>query len=267
VANERRQRQKEHEAAKREAAKKAASRKEIRRRVFIALGMGGIVVLLLVSVNLLGGEELEVPERYLDFQAQPTACGADTPTAASLERWPEVADQALEAGTVITATIVTSCGEMTLELDPTTAPASVNAFVFLARQGAYDGTVFHFVDPALRIEGGDPEANGTGSHFMDGRRITVRIPNEFPGDSFEMDRGVVGFSGDATTRGTGLFIVTADDSPLSNRLNVIGRITAGLETLDRMAEVDRKAPPGSGARSAPAETIYIESITIADPTE
>ncbi len=229
--------------------------------------MGGLVVVLLVSVNVLGGEELELPERYLDFQAQPTACGADTPEPATLERWPDVADQALEAGVVLTATIVTSCGEMTLELDPSTAPASVNAFVFLARQGAYDGTLFHFVDPALRIEGGDPEANGTGSHFMDGRRISVRIPNEFPGESFEMDRGVIGFSGDASSRGTGLFIVTADDTPLSNRFNVIGRITEGLETLDNIAEVDRRTPPGSGARTAPAETIYIESITIADSPE
>lgn len=265
MANERRQRQKEHEAAKRAAAKKEASRKELRRRIFIALGMGGLVVVLLVFINVLGSEESELPDRYVDFQAQPTACAADTPEPGSLERWTEVADQALDAGTVLTATIVTSCGEMTVELDPSTAPESVNAFVFLARQGAYDGTVFHFVDPALRIEGGDPEADGTGSHFMDGRRVTLRLPNEFPDRSFEMDRGVIGFSGDTASRGTGLFIVTTDDTPLSNRLNVIGRITGGLETLDRIAEVDRKAPPGSGARTAPAETIYIESITFAEP--
>jgi peptidyl-prolyl cis-trans isomerase B (cyclophilin B) len=262
VANERRQRQKEHEAAKRAAAKKEASRKELRRRIFIALGMGGLVVALLVAVNVLGSEESELPERYVELRAQPTACGADAPEPATLERWTEPADQSLDTGDAVTATVVTSCGEMTIEFDPATAPVSVNAFVFLARQGAYDGTVFHFVDPNLRFEGGDPEANGTGSHFMDGRRIVGRLPNEFPDRSFAMDRGVVGFAGDASSRGTGLFIVGADGTPLSNRVNVIGRVISGFETLDRIAAIDRKAPPGSGARTAPVETIYIESITV-----
>ena len=90
MANERRQRQKEHEAAKRAAAQKEASRKELRRRIFIALGMGGLVVVLLVFINVLGSEESELPERYVDFQAQSTACGAEAPEPASLERWPEV---------------------------------------------------------------------------------------------------------------------------------------------------------------------------------
>jgi peptidyl-prolyl cis-trans isomerase B (cyclophilin B) len=262
VANERRQRQKEHEAAKRAAAQKAASRKELRRRITIALGMGGVVVVVLVLLNVLGSPESELPERYEVFLEQETACGAEAPEAATLERWPRPADQAIEADATVTAVVTTSCGELTIELDPSIAPESVNAFAFLARQGAYDGTVFHFVEPNLRFEGGDPEANGTGSHFMEGRRVSYRVPNEFPDESFEMDLGVVGLSGDRSNRGTGLFIVAVDDTPLSNRVNVIGQVTSGFDTLDRIAEIDRTAPPGSGARTAPSETVYIESIEI-----
>lgn len=258
MANDRRQRQKEHEAAKKAAAQKAASRKELTRRVLIALGMGALVVVLLLLTNLLGGAEEELPEAYAALREQPTACDAEAPEPTTLERWGEPADQALDGATVL-ATVATSCGDFVIEVDSTLAPESANAFVFLARQGAYDGTTFTLVDPALDMEFGDPEGDGTGSHFQG-----YRLPDEFPADGFEMDRGVVALTGDRSSRGTGLFVVVADDTPLSSRFNVLGRVVEGLETLDRIAEVDRKAPPGSAARTLPAETVYVESVTIAD---
>jgi cyclophilin family peptidyl-prolyl cis-trans isomerase len=109
------------------------------------------------------------------------------------------------------------------------------------------------------MEFGDSEGDGSGSHFQ-----RFRLPDEFPADGFQMDRGVVGLTGDRSSRGTGLFVVVADDTPLSSRFNVLGRVVDGLETLDRIAEIERKAPPGSGARTLPVETVYLESITIGD---
>ncbi|MDH4117930.1 MAG: peptidylprolyl isomerase [Acidimicrobiia bacterium] len=263
MANERRQRQKELEQAKRAAAKKAASRKELWRRLRAAFAMGGLVVALLLLINYLGADDESQPERYLDYRAQPTACGAEQPVEQTMERWTESADQAIDTGSSVSAVIATSCGDIVIELDPATAPASVNDFVFLARQGAYDGTVVSHVDPALRIEAGDPEADGTGTHFMDGRRRSgYRTPDEFPDEGFEMTRGVVAFAGDRSSRGSGFFIVMADATPLSNRFNVFGTVTEGLDVLDAIAAVPRKAPPGSGARTAPSETIYIESVTV-----
>lgn len=258
MANDRRQRQKEHEAAKKAAARKAASRKELTRRVLIALGMGALVVVLLLLTNVLGGTEEELPEAYAALRQQPTACDADAPEPVTVERWAEPADQAL-AGATVLATVATSCGDFVIEVDSSLAPESANAFVFLARQGAYDGTAFTQVDPALDMEFGDPEGDGTGNHFSG-----FRLPDEFPADGLAMDRGVVAFAGDRSSRGTGLFVVVADDTPLSTRFNVLGRVVDGLETLDRIADIERKAPPGSGARTLPVETVYIEDVTIAD---
>jgi cyclophilin family peptidyl-prolyl cis-trans isomerase len=224
--------------------------------------MGGLVVALLLLINFLGSQETTQPDRYADLLEQPVACGAEAPPEQTIERWTEPADQALDPAESVTAIVVTSCGELTLSLDPSTAPQSVNDFVFLARQGAYDGTVVDFVDPDLFVRGGDPTANGTGSFFMDGRRVTYRTPNEFPPDDFELTAGVVALSGDVATRGSSFLIVVPKQPPLSNRVNVIGTVTAGIETLEAISAVDRNAPPGSSNRTAPSDTVFIESIEI-----
>jgi len=224
--------------------------------------MGLSVVVLLLVLNALSSQEVGQPARYAELRSQPTACGADQPDEQTLDRWPEPADQNLAADQPVLVTITTSCGPLDLELDPSLAPASVNAFVFLARQGAYDGTIVAYVDPDFTIEGGDPEANGTGTFFMNGRRPTRPIGNEFPPEDFTMDRGVVALAGDVSDRGSAFFIVTGDDVRLSNRFNVIGRVVDGDATLDAIAAIDRSAPPGSGVATSPDQTVYIESVTV-----
>src|SRR5437868_12446695 len=60
------------------------------------------------------------------------------------------------------ATLDTSKGKIVLELFPKEAPKSVNSFVFLAREGFYNGTIFHRVIPSFMIQGGDPTGTGAG---------------------------------------------------------------------------------------------------------
>jgi hypothetical protein len=60
-------------------------------------------------------------------------------------------------------TIATDKGDIVLELDPQLAPATVNNFVALARQGFYDNVTFHRVVPEFVIQGGDPEGSGRGA--------------------------------------------------------------------------------------------------------
>lgn len=250
------------EAAKKEAARKAARRKELFKRIRLAFVMGFLVVVLLLVINALSAPETGQPARYVELRERPTACSGEQPDEQTMERWPEPADQNVSADEPIMATIATSCGDLVLELDPGLAPNSVNAFVFLARQGAYDGTVVDYVDPDFRVAGGDPEADGTGTFFMDGRRPTRPIADEYPPEDFAMERGVVALAGDVTNRGSAFFIVTGDDVRLSNRFNVIGRLVGGEDTLDAMFGVDRSVPPGSGNSTSPDETIYVESVTI-----
>jgi cyclophilin family peptidyl-prolyl cis-trans isomerase len=253
---DRRQRQKEQRATRLEEQKKAASRKEFRRRILVALGIGLGLTALLVLISVLGNEPTTLPASYQAFRNQPTACGAQAPPAGELMSFSEPEDQGLGSEPVI-VTINTSCGPIVVELDPATFPATVNSFVFLARQGFYDGSVFHRIASNFVIQGGDPEATGTGGP-------AYLVPDEFPPDDFVYEEGVVAMAnaGGGTT-GSQFFVVVGDNARvLNNTFNVLGRVVSSQETLDAIEAVPTSVAPGTSERSRPVETVYIESIEI-----
>src|SRR5947209_4341205 len=71
-------------------------------------------------------------------------------------------DMHIDPSKSYTATFETSRGSIVCELYPKEAPKTVNNFVFLAREGFYDGTKFHRVIPDFMIQGGDPTGTGSG---------------------------------------------------------------------------------------------------------
>src|SRR5579884_3028810 len=75
--------------------------------------------------------------------------------------WPEPPKMQIDVNKTYIATIDTSKGKIVCELFPKEAPITVNSFVFLAKQGFYDGLTFHRVEDWV-IQGGDPDGNGTG---------------------------------------------------------------------------------------------------------
>jgi cyclophilin family peptidyl-prolyl cis-trans isomerase len=68
----------------------------------------------------------------------------------------------IDTDKIFQVTIETDRGPIVMELDPSLAPTTVNHFVSLARDGFYDGLVFHRVVPEFVIQGGDPEGSGRG---------------------------------------------------------------------------------------------------------
>src|SRR3954462_12202227 len=76
--------------------------------------------------------------------------------------WKEPPPMKIDPNKKYTATLDTSKGKIVLELFAKEAPKTVNSFVFLAREGFYDGTIFHRVIPGFMIQCGDPEGRGTG---------------------------------------------------------------------------------------------------------
>ncbi len=256
--SDRRQRQKEARAAKRLAQKKAAQRKELYRRLLTALGFGVVVIAIFVVPGLLESEEGTLPTGYEGFREQATACGAEQPPAEQVLSFDAPEEQGdITSGSEVTAVIATSCGEIVLELDPANYPETVNSFVFLAREGFYNGQIFHRVAADFVIQGGDPEANGTGGPGY-------RIPNEFPGDGFVFEPGVVAMAnaGSGTT-GSQFFIVIGEDAQfLTPSFNVLGRVVNGTDTLDRISQVPTGTGRGTVEKSLPLESVYIEDITI-----
>ncbi len=255
MTSDKRNRQKQARNAQRQAKAKKQAQRETFRRIRIALGVGTAVALVLLVTANLGRDEPELPPDYLAYRDQPTACGADPAPEVTLMTFDAPQEVILSSNPV--AVIETSCGEITIALDPSGAPETVNSFAFLANEGFYDGTVLHRIVDGFVIQGGDPEASGFGGPGY-------QLPDEFPEADFVYERGVVAMAnaGRGST-GSQFFIVTgAEAAGLSNSFTVIGTVVSGDEALDAITAVPTIAPPGRTERSKPTETVYIESITI-----
>lgn len=190
---------------------------------------------------------------YLQFRQQPTLCGADRPEPARRLTFEAPADQGL-SGPVL-ATMQTSCGPIAIRLDPDNAPETVNSFVFLARQGYFDGTALHRIVEGFVIQGGDPTASGTGNpgYFL---------PDEFPSEGTAYERGTVAMANaGAGTTGSQFFIVL-ETVPLAPSFTIIGTIESGWETIDSILAGPRAIGGIDPQPSIPLETVYIESVTV-----
>lgn len=192
---------------------------------------------------------------YEAFRAAPTACGADKPDPLVRMQFDEPADQGLDPATPVRVTLETSCGDLELELDPGLAPIAVNSFVFLARQGYYDGSASHRIMEGFMFQAGDPLARGTG------RPGYVLPVDEWPEPGFAYTRGVVAMAnGGPGTTGSQFFIMLGD-RPLQPNFTVLGRVVAGEQVLDAIAAVPVTLS-ARGEPSLPVETLYIERVVV-----
>ncbi|MEX2355633.1 MAG: peptidylprolyl isomerase [Thermaerobacterales bacterium] len=148
-----------------------------------------------------------------------------------------------------------SGAEIMIELFPGTAPNTVNNFLSLARSGFYDGTIFHRVIPGFMIQGGDPEGTGGGGPGYS-------IAGEFSANGFPNDlKHVPGTVSMARTQipdsaGSQFFIVVADAPHLDGQYAAFGRVTAGMEEVNRIVSVPR------GAADRPNEPQRMAEVTV-----
>jgi cyclophilin family peptidyl-prolyl cis-trans isomerase len=147
------------------------------------------------------------------------------------------------------ATIETSAGTMTADLFPDDAPVTVNNFVFLAREGFYDGVIFHRVIPGFMIQGGDPTGTGTGGPGY-------RFADEPVKRRYE--RGTLAMANAGrNTNGSQFFVMHADYG-LPPSYTIFGKLSAGEDVVDAIAS----AP--TGANDRPRDPVTIRSVTIAE---
>jgi peptidylprolyl isomerase/peptidyl-prolyl cis-trans isomerase B (cyclophilin B) len=157
-------------------------------------------------------EELPLPE-------EPQARNAMYPRPPAMEIDPEVDYR---------ATIVTSKGEIVVDLNAEAAPVTVNNFVFLAQQGFYDGLTFHRVEPGFVIQGGDPTGTGQGGpgyllppeiglEHVEGAIAMARLPDQ--GNPRRMSSG-------------SQFYITLDSTPqLDGEYTVFGQVIEGMDVV------------------------------------
>ncbi|MCL2529450.1 MAG: peptidylprolyl isomerase [Coriobacteriia bacterium] len=160
---------------------------------------------------------------------------------------------------IIQATIIMEDGGIIiLELYPDLAPQSVRNFVYLARQGFYDGLTFHRIMKDFMIQGGDPTGTGGGGpgYSIKGEFQDNNITNDL-----SHERGVLSMarSNDYDSAGSQFFIMHGDSYHLDGQYAAFGRVIQGMDVVDRIANT-----PNSGANGAVAEEDkpVIKSITI-----
>lgn len=150
-----------------------------------------------------------------------------------------------------TATVKTSCGSFEITLDTERAPATTASFAQLAREGVYDGTSIHRIEPGFVIQGGDPSGDGTGGpgYFVD----------ELPPQTLSYTRGTVAMAKTAAEppgrSGSQFFVVTAADAGLSPDYALVGKVRSGFDVVQRIEEL------GSGG-GEPTAPVVIEGVTV-----
>lgn len=141
------------------------------------------------------------------------------------------AEQVIDPATRYLATITTQRGTIAIALDPARAPKTVNNFVFLARQGFYDGLTFHRVVPGFVIQGGCPLGSGSGGPGY--RFADEPVVGEYLAGAVAMAN-----SG-PNTNGSQFFICTEDDRhKLTKSYNLFGQVISGIDVVLKVQKGD-----------------------------
>lgn len=203
---------------------------------------GGILVLLVI---VLSGLKITFPTSEPEKKPE-SAENQNPPPAMEISK-----------DKTYTATLKTSSGDIVITLSSEKTPITANNFVALARKKFYDNTIFHRVIKDFMIQGGDPKGDGTGGpgyQFMD---------EPFEG---EYTRGTVAMANRGpNTNGSQFFIVHKDTSLPKNYV-IFGKVTKGIEVVDKIAEAQIKTSP-SGESSTPEAPVTVTSVEIVEKTK
>jgi peptidyl-prolyl cis-trans isomerase B (cyclophilin B) len=160
------------------------------------------------------------------------------------------------------AVIKTSEGEMVVQFWTDAAPNTIENFKKLARQGFYDGTIFHRIVKGFMIQGGDPNSKDPAKENTYGAGDPgYKIKAEFNNHSH--DRGVISMARgpDPDSAGSQFFICLAPVRRLDGQYTTFGKLIKGVDVLEKIGDtpVERNA---QGEMSKPTKRIVIESVKI-----
>jgi cyclophilin family peptidyl-prolyl cis-trans isomerase len=154
-----------------------------------------------------------------------------------------------------TAAIETSEGTVTASLFAQEAPQTVNNFVFLAREGYYDGVIFHRVINGFMIQTGDPTGTGRGGPGYKFNDEPVRR---------RYTRGILAMANAGpNTNGSQFFIVHGADAGLPPNYTIFGEVTDGIDVVDKIAGAPVRSGAG-GERSTPVDPARIAHVEITE---
>ena len=155
-------------------------------------------------------------------------------------------------------------GIIKAELYPEIAPNTVNNFISLANKGFYNGVIFHRVIPGFMIQGGDPLGRGTGGPGYS-------IKGEFRMNGFinnlKHTRGVLSMARSMAPNSAGSqFFIMHDDAPhLDGQYASFGRVTEGMEVVDRIARTPRNMMTDMPRKEQKMKSVTVETFGVEFP--
>ena len=148
-------------------------------------------------------------------------------------------------------------GKIVCELYPEKAPQSVRNFISLANKGFYNGLIFHRVISGFMIQGGCPDGTGMGGPgwHIKGEFARNGVPNPI-----KHTRGVISMARamDPNSAGSQFFIMHEDAPHLDGGYAAFGHVVAGMDVVDRIAEVD------TDYNDRPLEPVVMESVRVVE---
>ncbi len=160
------------------------------------------------------------------------------------------------------AVLKTSDGEMVLEFWPEVAPKTVENFKKLAREGFYDGTLFHRIIAGYMIQGGDPLTKDPSKEYLWGQGGPAHtVPAEF--NNRPHVRGVISMArqADPNSAGSQFFICLDTAKRLDGKYTTFGKVIKGLDVLDKIGRTPVTAGP-DGQLSKPRVRVVLQSVKI-----
>jgi cyclophilin family peptidyl-prolyl cis-trans isomerase len=219
-----------------------------------------ILLLVLVALLVVGcSSTTDMPTPTPALTPAPTPVLTPTPTPTPTEgktmQWPNPPPMTIDQNKQYAATIKTNYGDIVVQLFPKDAPLTVNNFVFLSRQGFYDGVKFHRVVNGFVIQSGDPTGTGAGNPGY-------KFADEVVTRDYIAGTLAMANSG-ANTNGSQFFITLGNlTGRLQKDYTIFGLVSGGFDVVQNIGNVPVKANPRTGELSLPTVDVYINSISI-----
>ena len=149
-----------------------------------------------------------------------------------MKKWNNPPAMQIDPTKVYTVLMETNKGTIELELYPEHAPKTVNNFVFLVREGFYDGIMFHRVIPDFVIQGGDPTGTGRGGPGY-------KFEDELKGNPLKHETGAISMANAGPdTNGSQFFVTHSPQPHLDGKHTVFGKVKDGMDVVNEIEQGD-----------------------------
>ncbi len=229
--------------SKRDARRAACARKKQYSRIILIV----IIVVILVAASWLVFSSLKAKPAI----APTTTPGGQVPSLVGTKQYSSAPPMLIDVTKQYLATVkMAKGGEFVIQLYPDKAPITVNSFVFLARQGYFDGITFHRVLEGFMAQGGDPTGTGSGSPGYE-------FANELNDLSFNKAGVVAMANAGQGTNGSQFFIMFGAYGLSEKDYTIFGQVISGMDVVNGITRRDPAQYP-----TFPGDAI--ESITITE---